>query len=83
MELTNQFVTTETNKTAEIIVKILENLLGRGHTVWMDNFYNSSNLARDSVVGTATSYMLDDRGVGIQVPVGPRIFSSPDRPDRL
>jgi hypothetical protein len=37
---------------------------------------------RDSVVGIATSSGLDDRGVGIRVPVGSRIFSSPDRPDR-
>jgi hypothetical protein len=40
-------------------------------------------VSRDSVVGIATSYGLDDRGVGIRVPVGSRIFSSPDRPDRL
>jgi hypothetical protein len=32
MELTNQFVAAETNKTAAIIVKTLENLLGRGHS---------------------------------------------------
>jgi hypothetical protein len=35
------------------------------------------------VVGIATGYGLDDRGVGIQVPVGSRIFSSPSRRDRL
>jgi hypothetical protein len=38
---------------------------------------------RDSVVGTATGYELDDRGVGVQVPVGVRIFTSPSLPDRL
>jgi hypothetical protein len=32
--------------------------------------------SRDSVVGIATSYGLDDREVGV-------IFSSPNRPDRL
>jgi hypothetical protein len=37
----------------------------------------------DSVVGTATGYGLDDRGVGVRVPVWSRIFSSPRRPDRL
>jgi hypothetical protein len=31
----------------------------------------------------ATSYGLDDRGVGVRVPVGWRIFSCPNRPDRL
>jgi hypothetical protein len=31
----------------------------------------------------ATAYGLDDWGVGVQVPVGSRIFSSPHCPDRL
>jgi hypothetical protein len=38
---------------------------------------------RDSVVGIATSYGLDDQEVGVRVPVGSRIFSSLRRPDRL
>jgi hypothetical protein len=37
--------------------------------------------SRDRVVGIATSYGLDDRGVGVRVPVGSRI--SPNCPDRL
>jgi hypothetical protein len=49
--------------------------------------YSSSILhearSRDSIVGTATGYGLDDRGIGVRVPVGSRIFSSPRRPDRL
>jgi hypothetical protein len=39
--------------------------------------------SRDSVVGIANGYGLDDREVGVRVPVGSRIFSSPRRPDRL
>jgi hypothetical protein len=39
--------------------------------------------SRDSVVGIATGYGPDDRGFGVRVPVGLRIFSSPRRPDRL
>jgi hypothetical protein len=39
--------------------------------------------SRDSSVGIATGYGVDDRGVGVRVPVGSRIFSSPSRPDRL
>ena len=46
---------------------------------WL-TFYNPS---RDSVVGIATGYGMDDRGVGVRVPVESRIFSSPRRPDRL
>jgi hypothetical protein len=34
-------------------------------------------------VGIATGYGLDDRGVGVRVPVGSSIFSSPHRPDWL
>jgi hypothetical protein len=37
--------------------------------------------SRDSTVGLATSYGLDDRGIGVRVPVGSTIFSSPRRPD--
>jgi hypothetical protein len=39
--------------------------------------------SRDSSVGIATSYGLDERGVGVRVPVGSRILSSPNRPGRL
>jgi hypothetical protein len=38
---------------------------------------------RLSVVGIATGYGLDDRGIGVPVPVGSRIFSSPRRSDWL
>jgi hypothetical protein len=39
--------------------------------------------SRGSVVGIGTDYGLDDQRVGVRVPVGSRIFSSPNRPDRL
>jgi hypothetical protein len=45
--------------------------------------YLKSTVSRDSTVGTANGYWLDDRGVGVRVPVGSRIFNSPYRPDRL
>jgi hypothetical protein len=38
--------------------------------------------SRNSVVGIATGYGLDDQGVGVRVPVGTRIFVS-CRADRL
>jgi hypothetical protein len=46
-------------------------------------FWNGRNRKWDSAVGIATGYGLDARGVGVRVPVGSRIFSSPLRPDRL
>jgi hypothetical protein len=39
--------------------------------------------SRDSVVGIVTGCGLDDRGFGVRVPVGSRIFSSSCRPNRL
>jgi hypothetical protein len=39
--------------------------------------------SRSSAVGIATGYGLDDRGIGVRVPVGSRIFSSRSCPDRL
>jgi hypothetical protein len=42
--------------------------------------YCLSKGSRDSSVGIATDYGLDDRGVGVQVSVESRIFSSPRRP---
>jgi hypothetical protein len=45
-------------------------------------FYTSNGniRSRDGVVGIATGYGLDDRGVGVRVPVESRIFFSPRRP---
>jgi hypothetical protein len=37
--------------------------------------------SRDSVVGIATGYGLDDRGVEVRVPVGSIIFCVPRHPD--
>jgi hypothetical protein len=39
--------------------------------------------SRDSAVSIATVYGLDNREVGVRVPVGSRIFSSLSRPDLL
>jgi hypothetical protein len=38
---------------------------------------------RDSAVGVATGYGLDDLGFGVQDPVGSRVFSCASRTDRL
>jgi hypothetical protein len=38
---------------------------------------------RGSAVGIAPGYGLDCGGIGVQVPVGSRILTSPYRPDRL
>jgi hypothetical protein len=36
-----------------------------------------------SIVGITTGYGLDDEGVGVRVPVGSKIVTSPYRPDWL
>jgi hypothetical protein len=44
-------------------------------------FFCHISLSRDSVVGTATGYRLDDRRVEVRVPVGSRVyFSMSSRP---
>jgi hypothetical protein len=40
-------------------------------------------MTRGSLVGIATGYRLDGRGIGVRVPVWSRIFISSYRPDRL
>jgi hypothetical protein len=49
-------------------------------TQWIFQIFGRS---RDSAVGIATGYGLEDQEVGVRVPVGSRIFSSPRRPVRL
>jgi hypothetical protein len=41
------------------------------------------HVSRNSVVWIATDYGLDCRGVGVRVPAGIRLFSSPQCPDRF
>jgi hypothetical protein len=45
--------------------------------LYLDQWFRSL----DSVVGIATGYGLDDRGIGVRVSVGSRIFSFPRHPD--
>jgi hypothetical protein len=40
-------------------------------------------MSRDKVVDIATGYGLDDRVVGVQVPVGVKIFTYSRLPDRF
>jgi hypothetical protein len=47
------------------------------------NFKTEFRILWDSVVGIATGYGLDDRGIGVRFPVELKIVSSPRRPDRL
>jgi hypothetical protein len=47
------------------------------------NLYFINHKSRDNAIGIATGYGLDDLGVGVRVPVGPRIFTFLCRPDRL
>jgi hypothetical protein len=50
--------------------------------VWFIYDFMINWRSRDSAVGIATSYGMVDREVGVQVPVGSRIFSYPRRPGR-
>jgi hypothetical protein len=44
--LESRLIMTEIPKTAVVVMKLPDTLLGRGHTLWMVNFYNSPELAR-------------------------------------
>jgi hypothetical protein len=47
------------------------------------NIVSPMLVSRDSAVGIATGYGLDDWAVGVRVPVGSRMLTSPCCPDRL
>jgi len=40
------FIAGDTNKTAAIVLSLVESLLKKGRTLWIDNFYNSPALAQ-------------------------------------
>jgi hypothetical protein len=42
MELINQFITAEGNKTATVVVELAEHHRGHGQTVQMDSYYSSA-----------------------------------------
>jgi hypothetical protein len=54
--------------------------LAVGKLNWIYYLYHYLFMSRDSAVGIATGYGLNDRGVGVQVPVGSRIFPTSSRP---
>jgi hypothetical protein len=62
-----------------------QTILKSGTVLLVINFilYYTRVWSRDSVVSIATSYGLNDRGIGVRVPVVSRIFSSTRRPDWL
>jgi hypothetical protein len=39
------YITPNTPKPTAIVIKLIEPLLGKGYTVWIDNYYNSPELA--------------------------------------
>ena len=39
-------ITPDTSKTAAVVLELLEPLFGHGHTLWIDNFFKSPELAR-------------------------------------
>jgi hypothetical protein len=38
-------ISEEESKTAAVVLSLMEQLLDKGHTLWMDNFYNAPALA--------------------------------------
>jgi len=46
MVLQSSLITPDTAKTAAVILELLEPLFGHGHMLWIDNFFNTPELAR-------------------------------------
>ena len=42
----SSLITPDTPITPAVVLKLLEPLFGRGHTLWIDNFFSSPELAR-------------------------------------
>jgi hypothetical protein len=58
----------------------------KSETIANTNIFRRTRLwfrSRESVGGIVTGYGLDDRGARVRIPVGPIIFCSPRRPERL
>jgi hypothetical protein len=56
--------------------------MSKGSTLKLINLWDAIR-SRDRAVSIEIDYWLDDRKVGVRVPVGSRIFTSPYRPDQL
>jgi hypothetical protein len=69
------------NHTLASAVNPLKNVQIVPHNARIKKITISPKVSRDSAVGIATGYGLDDWEVGVRVPV--RIITSPYRPDRL
>jgi hypothetical protein len=65
------------------VITIPENVLRTQRITKISRKLEAHVESRDSSVGIATGYGLDGQGVGVRVKVGPRIFSSPRRPNWL
>jgi hypothetical protein len=46
MYFQSSLIALEMNKTTASVLNLVEPLLDKGHTVWLDNFYNSPVMAR-------------------------------------
>jgi len=44
--LQSSLITPDTSETAAVVLELLEPLFGRGHTLWIDDFFSSPELAR-------------------------------------
>jgi len=53
--LESSLIMPETPKTAVVVMKLPDTLLGRGHTLWMVNFYISPELARQLKIEHSTA----------------------------
>ena len=68
MVLQSSLITPDTPKTVAVVLDILELLFGRGHTLWIDNFFNSTESARKLKIEHSTD-CVGTLGRNIQQPL--------------
>jgi hypothetical protein len=73
-----------TNMLADVSENVLPLLFWKWDSLFLRNVFKHlpDHRSRDKAVGRAPGCQQDDRGVGVRVLFGSRIFSSPRRPDR-
>jgi len=58
--LQSSLITPDTPKTAAAVLELLEPLFGHGHTLWMDNFFNNTELENIPAIKDGSGQIITD-----------------------
>ena len=65
MVLQLSVITPDTRKAAAAVLELLEPLFGRGHMLWIDNFFNSPELAMKLKIEHSTDCVAEEFNIRI------------------